>query len=350
MNRNLAAMVRKNILDLKPYSSARSEFMGDASIYLDANENPFGSPVDDNLNRYPDPLQQKLKEKLATMHGVKPEQIAVGNGSDELIDHIIRIFCRPALDRIMVCPPVFKMYEAAAAINDVAVDQVLLTETFQVDADAVLSKVTGHTRVVFICSPNNPTGGVIPVHDLQKILKGFAGVVVLDEAYIDFSDGGSRISVLHEHPNLIILQTLSKAWGLAGLRVGIAFASEQITEWLLRVKMPYNVNTISQATALKALENECQVQLWKEEVVRERERLRARLGAFDFIEKIFPSQANFLLMRVKNASALYHFLMSKGIVVRNQSTQPLLSDCLRITIGTPAENNQLIDVLNNYTQ
>lgn len=343
-------LVRENILNLKPYSSARSEFKGDASVFLDANENPYGSPLDKKYNRYPDTSHALLKETLATMNDVSHEQVCVGNGSDELIDHIIRIFCRPGVDEILVCPPTFKMYETAAAINDIRVKRSFLKDDFQPDVKDIIAQVSDKTKVLFLCSPNNPTGNSVQADIIETLLNQFKGVLVIDEAYIHFSKHPSFIQKIKENNNLIILQTMSKAWGMAGLRLGVAFADQEIIDWMMRVKMPYNVNTVSQALVLKALAETTLVENWRKEILDQRAWVEHELRGISAIIEIYPSDANFILFRVRDAAKLYHYLASKGIIVRNQSSQPGLQNCLRATIGTPEENKILINELKNYTE
>jgi len=348
MESGIKNLVRKNILNLKPYSSARSEYKGAASVLLDANENSFGSPLSENFNRYPDPLQTHLKQKLAVLKGVLPSNICIGNGSDELIDHIIRIFCNPGKDEIITCPPTFKMYEVAAAINDIAVKKVLLDPSFNPDVEEILKQVTENTKVIFLCSPNNPTGNNLSAKAIQLILESFKGIVVIDAAYIDLSEQPSFIEQINRHPHLVVLQTMSKAWGLAGLRIGMAFSNTEIIELMTRIKMPYNVNAASQTLALDALANRSQVEKWRDEIIGERNWLSNQLKQFNFIENIYPSDANFILIRVRDAQALYSFLISESIIIRNQSSQPTLNNCLRITVGTPEENKMLIREMKKF--
>lgn len=349
MRINLESLVRKNIRELKPYSSARSEFSGKASILLDANENAFGSPLSVNYNRYPDPLQKKLKDRFAELTGEHVDNITIGNGSDQLIDNIIRIFCEPGRDAIITCPPVFGMYEVASHLNDIAVKKVLLNEDFQLDTEKILNAVDNNTKLIFLCSPNNPTGNCMKREDIEKIINNFKGIVVVDEAYIHFSDQQSAIDLTHSNNNLIVLQTLSKAWGLAGLRVGIAYADPDISELLSRVKMPYNINEASQKMALEALRKTKQMQIWRDILVSQRGVVVSELKQLKFIEAIFPSDANFVLVRLEDAMKVYKYLVSKGIIVRNQGSQPGLKNCLRFTIGTPEENRQLLRELKNFT-
>ncbi len=347
---NIEELVRKNIRELKPYSSARSEFKGTAKVFLDANENAFGSPLEKDYNRYPDPLQMELKQALARLKKVDTSNIGIGNGSDEIIDHIIRIFCRPGIDNIITSPPTFRMYGVAAAINDTAVKEVLLTEDFQLDISGIFNAIDQDTKLIFLCSPNNPTGNLLHKNDIEILLEQFRGIIVIDEAYFDFCSRESFIEMLSEHNNLIVLQTLSKAWGLAGLRIGAAFAAPEIIRYLSSVKTPYNVSSLTQQLAIEALRNRSGMENWTRQLVEQRGRLAKAMEDFPFIKKIYPSDANFLLVKVTNAQKLYEYLLAQKIVVRNQSSQPLLNNCLRITIGTPAENESLIKSLKNYSE
>lgn len=349
MNIDIENLVRKNIRALKPYSSARSEFTGKASILLDANENAFGSPLSENYNRYSDPEQKKLKKRIAAVNGVEIENISIGNGSDRLIDNLIRIFCEPGKDSIITCPPVFSMYEVAGHLNDVTVERVLLNDHFQLQTDKILEAATTQTKIIFLCSPNNPTGNSMQPGDLQKIIDNFKGIVVVDEAYIHFARQKSILSLIHANNNLVVLQTLSKAWGLAGLRVGMAFADAAITSWMARVKMPYNVNSASQKLVLEALDKDRQMAVWRDTLVEEREKMETELKQLGFVKIIYPSDANFILIRFKDSLKIYDYLASNGIIVRNQGSQPGLHNCLRFTVGTPKENKQLLAALKNFT-
>lgn len=348
MNIDVSKLVRKNVLALSPYTSARGEFTGNAKILLDANENAFGSPLAENYHRYPDPMQTGLKEKLADLSGLTATQICIGNGSDELIDLLIRIFCVPAQDEIIVCPPTFRMYDVAAGLNDVAVKRILLTEDFQPNANVILQETTSGTKILFLCSPNNPTGNDLDYDTMQELLSSFPGIIVIDEAYISYSNQPSFLPLVSEHNNLVVLQTLSKAWGLAALRVGIAYANEEIIGLMNRIRMPYNVNGVSQSLASLALNNRSATAAWIAEIKSERARVQEKLPLFSFVIRVYPSAANFLLVKVTDAKALYQHLVSCGIIVRNQSTQPMLANCLRMTIGTPDENNTLLQALNRF--
>jgi len=341
----LEKLVRENVRNLTPYSSARKEFSGAAQIFLDANENSFGSPLPENFNRYPDPLQTAIKEKIAGWNDVESTQIFVGNGSDEAIDLLFRIFCRPQTDNILICPPTYGMYAVSAEINDVKIKRANLTEDFELDVTAIKNAFDTNTKLLFVCSPNNPSGNSLRHDDILKLVKDFHGIVVVDEAYIHFSREKSFVSEINNFPNLVVLQTFSKAWGLAGLRVGLAFASEKIIEFFNRVKPPYNISKIAQQAILHALGNKSQVDRTVAEIVAERERLIESLREFSFVTKIYPSDANFVLVKTTDANAIYKFLLEEKIVVRNRSSIELCAGCLRITVGTPDENEMLLNSL-----
>lgn len=345
---DLNSLLRDNIKRLVPYSSARDEFKGEASVFLDANENSYGSPLATDYNRYPDPLQWKVKYRLADIKGVPPQNIFLGNGSDEAIDVLFRAFCRPGIDNVVLCPPTYGMYEVSANINDVTIRKATLTEDFQLDLPAIEAAIDDNTKLIFICSPNNPTANAINRQDIEVVLNNFHGIVVVDEAYINFSKQKTLIQELTEYPNLVILQTLSKAWGLAALRVGMAFASEDIINVFNKVKPPYNINQASQELALEALNNIDQVNAWIRETVLERDKLEFALKALPIVEKVYPSDANFLLAKTTDAKGIYNHLIEKGIVVRDRSKVELCVGCLRITVGTPAENVELINTLQTF--
>jgi len=346
MNFDLNKIIRPNIRNLVPYSSARDEFKGEANIFLDANENSFGSPLTKWYNRYPDPLQRKLKEKLSEIKGVPASKIFIGNGSDECIDILIRACCEPGKDNLIICPPTYGMYEVSANINNVQIKKVRLTPAFQLDLDALQETVDEHTKMIFLCSPNNPTSNSLHREDIEIVLNNFPGLVVIDEAYINFSRHRSFTLELEVYPNLVVMQTLSKAWGLAALRVGLAFASEEMVHVMNKIKPPYNINQASQELALKALEEVGQVNDMIREIVRERENLRQALLQLPMVEHIYPSDANFLLVKVDDPRGLYNYLLENGIVVRDRSRVELCEGCLRITVGTPDENNTLVNALN----
>jgi histidinol-phosphate aminotransferase len=345
---NINNILRENIKNLTPYSSARDEFQGEASVYLDANENAFGSPLDEPYNRYPDPLQYNVKKRLSEIKGLPVRNIFLGNGSDEAIDILFRSFCNPGVDNVILVPPTYGMYEVSANINDVQTKKVSLTEEFQLNLEGIAEAIDANTKLIFICSPNNPTGNSINRDDVETLLNNFDGIVVVDEAYINFSRQKTFIQELTEYSNLVVLQTLSKAWGLAGLRVGMAFASEEIIEVMNKVKPPYNINESSQQLALKALANVEQVNGWIKETLLQRDKLVLTLKAFDFVLDIYPSDANFILVKTTDPKGIYNFLVQKGIIVRDRSKIDLCEGSLRITVGTPAENETLIDTLKNF--
>lgn len=338
---DINALVRKNVLTMKPYSSARDEFHGEAEIFLDANENPYPSPY----NRYPDPLQWKIKDKLAGIKKVKPEQIFLGNGSDEPIDLIIRAFCDPNQDSILITEPTYGMYKVCAEVNAVNVQQVLLTPDFDLDLEAFPNTFDASTKVIFLCSPNNPTGNLMSRDRIIEVLRRFYGLVVIDEAYIDFTRSKSFVNELKKYPNLVVLQTFSKAWGLAGLRLGVCYASEEIISILNKIKYPYNVNSRTQELALDALENTYKKDIWVDEIIKEREILAAELKKLKITEKVFPTDSNFLLVRVKDAQSTYQYLTQHRIIVRDRSRVNLCYNCIRITVGTPEENQTLLEAL-----
>jgi len=348
MQFDLDKLVRENIKALKPYSSARHEFTGRASVFLDANENAFGSPLAENFNRYPDPLQWQLKFQLARIKGVPAENIFVGNGSDEIIDLAYRIFCIPGKDNVIICQPTYGMYEVCAAINDIAVKKVNLTPAFQLDVDAVLNAADSNTKLLFICSPNNPTGNNMQRSDIEMLLNNFQGMIIIDEAYINYSRQKTFISELTEYPNLIVMQTLSKAWGLAALRLGLCYASMDIIDLYNKVKPPYNISEVSQQLGLEALSDTDTVNSWIKETVQQREWLITILKDFSFVETIYPSDANFILIKVDSAERLYNHLASNEVIVRNRSKEVHCENCLRITVGTPSENTRLIELFKNY--
>lgn len=341
-------ILRENIKNLTPYSSARDEYTGEASVFLDANENAYGSPLETAYNRYPDPLQYQVKLKLSQIKGVPPRNIFLGNGSDEAIDILFRSFCNPGVDNVIIVPPTYGMYQVSANINDVEARKVLLTEEYQLDLEGIAEAIDKNTKLIFICSPNNPTGNSINRDDIETLLANFNGLVVIDEAYINFSRQKTFIQELTEYANLVVLQTLSKAWGLAGLRVGMAFASEEIIEVMNKVKPPYNVNEASQQLALQALNNVSLVNLWIKETLEQRDSLVLALKEFDFVLDIYPSDANFILVKTTNAKGIYDFLVQHGIIIRDRSKVELCEGCLRITIGTPDENKTLLSTLQQY--
>jgi len=341
-------VVRNNIRNLKPYSSARDEFKGEANIFLDANENSLGSPLLKWYNRYPDPMQWKIKEKLSVIKQVPVDQVFLGNGSDEPIDLLFRCFCEPGVDEVIVFPPTYGMYEVSANINNVHLSKVPLTKEFQLDLEALESAIKPNTKIIWICSPNNPSGNSIDRQDIEMVLNNFDGLVVVDEAYINFSRQKSLVTDLADYPNLVVLQTLSKAWGLAGLRVGMAFASSEIIGYLNKVKPPYNISEPVQELALKALDEIGQVNDMILQLVDARKQLELDFVKSPQVVKVYPSDANFLLVEFTQARAMYDYLVGKGIVVRDRSNVLLCDNCLRITVGTDAENLKLVDAINSF--
>ena len=340
--RDLKELTRPNVWSLKPYSSARDEYKGKtASVFLDANENPYNNP----LNRYPDPLQTTLKEEIAKLKGAAPDQLFLGNGSDEAIDLVYRAFCEPGKDNVVAIDPTYGMYEVCADINDVEYRKVRLNEQFQFSATDMLRAADAHTKVMFLCSPNNPTGNDLDRDEILKLLDAFDGLVIVDEAYVDFSSQGSLLKVISHHPNLIILQTFSKAWGCAAIRLGMAFASPQIINIFNKIKYPYNVNLLTQEEALKALHQSSRVSQWVDQLLAERQRLIDAFATLDCCLQTYPTDANFFLARMTDATRIYHDLVEQGIIVRNRSHVALCNNCLRITVGTPQENDRLIEAL-----
>lgn len=339
---NLQQLVRKNIWNMKAYSSARDEFKGEASVYLDANENP----LNDKYNRYPDPLQWALKEKISTVKGAAPENIFLGNGSDEPIDLVIRVFCEPRIDNIVAIDPTYGMYQVCADINDVEYRKVLLDENFDLDAQKLLDRIDSNTKLIFLCSPNNPTGNLLNRKEIEKILTAFHGIVIVDEAYIDFASEETWIAQLEKYPNLIVLQTFSKAWGLAAVRLGMAFASTEIIKLFNKVKYPYNVNILTQNYVSGELDKLELKKEWVESLIKGRDYLNVQLPKLPFVEKVYQTDSNFILVKVSDANRLYNQLAQKGVIVRNRNSVSLCAGCLRITVGTDDENKTLIEVLN----
>lgn len=334
---NINKLLRKNIAHLQPYSSARDEYSGEAMVFLDANENPFNEPY----NRYPDPYQKMLKEKIAALKKMDIEQLFLGNGSDEPIDLLIRAFCEPGTDNIVTMHPTYGMYQVAADINNIEVKKVSLTEDFELRPDKILEAVDKNTKLLFLCSPNNPTGNCMDKDAILKIIKNFDGLVVLDEAYIDFATGKSLLPELHLHSNLVVLQTFSKAWGMAGIRLGMAFASPKIIDILNKIKYPYNLNILTQQKAMELVEDEEKIKKWVKLIIAEREKMAELLKEFPFVTKVYRSDANFLLVKMHDAQGIYKYLIEKGVVVRDRAKVHLCEGSLRITIGSSDENNQL---------
>ncbi|MFC0605649.1 histidinol-phosphate transaminase [Winogradskyella pulchriflava] len=340
---NLDSLIRDNIKTLKPYSSARDEFKEFSSdiVFLDANENPF----ENGVNRYPDPQQLSVKAKLSEIKGIPSEHILLGNGSDEVLDLIFRVFCEPNKDNIITLPPTYGMYSVLANTNAVGIKEVPLNEDFQPNVDAILKTADANSKLLFLCSPNNPTANSFDAKKVEDLIRKFEGIVVIDEAYIDFSNQESWLSRLNEFPNLIVTQTLSKAYGMAGIRLGICFASEEIINALNKIKPPYNVNQLTQTKAFERLIKIDDVNKEIAAILDERKRLIEKLNSISFVEKIFPSDANFVLVKVDNATGRYNELVKKGIVVRNRTNQPGCENCLRFTIGTEKENTRLLNTL-----
>jgi len=341
-------LVRENIKNLRPYSTARDEFKGQASVFLDANENSYGSPLPANYNRYPDPLQLDLKDAISKIKGVPIENTFLGNGSDEAIDLLFRAFCNPGKDNVIVLPPTYGMYEVSANINDVEIRKVSLLPDFQLDMEKIAETIDKNTKLIFICSPNNPTGNSINREDIETILANFNGIVVVDEAYINYARQKTFIQELTEYANLVVLQTFSKAWGLAALRLGMAFSSTKVIDVLNKIKPPYNINQATQDLAFEAIKNIAQVNEWIKESVAERDRLSKALSGINIVTKVYPSDANFILTEVTDALKIYDTLVEQGIIVRDRSKVTLCEGCLRITVGTKEENDKLLTVLENF--
>jgi len=342
---SLQQLVRKNIWELSPYSSARDEYSGkEAHVFLDANENPYNTPY----NRYPDPLQRELKSVLKKVKGVPENMIFLGNGSDEAIDIAYRVFCNPGVDNVVAIAPTYGMYKVCADINDVEYRTVLLDDHYQFSADKLLAACDANTKIIWLCSPNNPTGNSLNRDEMLKVINQFEGIVIIDEAYIDFAQQLSMRQELVTHPNLIILQTMSKAWGSAAIRLGMAFASNDIINIYNKVKYPYNVNQLTQTQALSALKDPFEVDKWVRILLEERHRLIQAVQELPFVEEVFPTDANFFLTRVKDAQGCYDYLVNQGIIVRNRTRVQLCHNCLRITVGSHSENNELISALRQY--
>lgn len=338
---NIKNLIRPNIAALAPYSCARDEFKGEASVYLDANESPYNN----GTNRYPDPLQSEVKSLLAPLKKVRPEQIFLGNGSDEAIDLVYRIFCRPGIDNVVAPAPTYGMYQVCADINDIEYRAVPLKADYQLDMEAMKQAIDENTKAVWLCSPNNPTGNVFAKEDLLWFLDNVNAMIVVDEAYIDFSDKGTMVEMLDKYPNLIVLQTFSKAWGQAAIRLGIAMASEEVISLYNKVKYPYNVNILTQQQALKVLGNVAKKESQVKEILAQRDVLKNLLLSLSCVKEIYPSDSNFLLVKVNDANGIYKYLQDKGIIVRNRHRVTLCANCLRITVGTPTENAEIYNAL-----
>lgn len=337
----VSKLLRPNIEALTPYSSARDEFSGSASVFLDANENPY----DTGYNRYPDPYQMEVKKRISELKGAQTEQIFLGNGSDEPIDLLFRAFCNPGVDNVVAIEPSYGMYTVSAGINDVEVKKVLLTENFELDSQKLLNAANEKTKLVFLCSPNNPSGNLLSKTEIINILSNFNGLVVVDEAYIDFAPGESLLPELEKHPNLVVLQTFSKAWGLAGIRLGMVFASPEIIAVLNKIKFPYNINQLTQQRVMQSLQNVEEKETWVKTIISERGKLAKELEKLNFVQKVYPSDANFLLVKMNDARKKFEYLMNEGVIVRDRSKVVLCENSLRITVGSPEENRELIKKL-----
>lgn len=350
MRIDIASLLRPHLRQLQPYTSARDEYSGSEGVFLDANENPFGSSTSQDFNRYPDPYQSALKEEIANIKGASPAQIFLGNGSDEAIDLLFRAFCNPGQDNVILLPPTYGMYGVSAAINGVEVRNVPLTPDFQLQPEKILAAADAHSKILFICSPNNPSGNAVKREDILFLIENFPGIVVVDEAYIDFSEAASLISVLDQHPNLLVMQTLSKAWGLASLRLGMAFASPELIRVLNQIKPPYNISGLTQETVLSALQNKGKVDEFIQLILEEREFLRKELEKLPYILQVHPSDANFLLVQFAHPNKVYEDLVKEKIIVRNRSSVLHCAGCLRITVGTRAESIALLQALEKVCQ
>lgn len=350
MSFDLNSLLRPHIAKLQPYTSARDEYTGKEGVFLDANENPFGSITDRDFNRYPDPYQSSLKDEIAKIKAVRSSQIFLGNGSDEAIDLLYRAFCNPGKDNVILLPPTYGMYEVSANINDVEIRKVPLTVDFQLQPEKIINAADDNSKILFICSPNNPSANKVTRKDVLFLLEKFKGLVVVDEAYIDFSDEPSFTTELENFPNLLVMQTFSKAWGLASLRLGMAFASEEIIRILNKIKPPYNISGLTQETVLAAIANKSKVDTMIREILEEREFLRSELEKFPFVQKIHPSHANFLLVKVPHASQVYDDLIREKVIVRNRAKVLLCEDCLRITVGTREENEKFLEALKKISE
>ena len=343
---NIDSLVRDNIKQLKPYTSARDEFKGQADIFLDANENAYGTPLQQaRFNRYPDPYQWRLKEKIGAWLKIDPQWMFLGNGSDEAIDLLLRVFGQPGRDAVMIMPPTYGMYTVSAQINDLQIVEAPLTPEFKIDRTVIKEKANERIKLLFVCSPNNPTGQAFAQNDIEWLAQHFKGIVIVDEAYIDFAPQKSALPLIGDFQNLVVLRTFSKAWGSAAIRLGMAFANPQIINWLNKIKMPYNVSGLTQEAALKLLNNARQKEQYVKKIIEQRGWLAGELQKLSVVQQVFPSDANFLLARFKDANRIYRYLMEKGIIVRNRSNQLHCENCLRITVGTEEENEKLINIL-----
>ncbi len=345
---NLQKWIRPHIWELKPYASARDEYEGTEGIFLDANENPFCSKDIPRFNRYPDPYQRELKQQIAQIKNIDASKVFLGNGSDEVIDLLMRLSCAPLKDEVLIMPPTYGMYRVCADINQINVLEAPLTEDFALQTDLVLRTFTAHTKICFVCSPNNPTGNVLEASEIHRIIQSFDGVVIVDEAYIDFARQESFVKYLHSYPNLVVIQTLSKAWGMAGLRLGMCFASEEIIRLLNKIKPPYNVNQATQEIALESLTKTAEKEEQVQQILSLREKLKHDLKQISEVEMVYPSDANFLLVKMAHAEKVYQYLIQQKVIVRSRANVQLTKDCLRISVGTAEENEQLLTALNTY--
>ena len=350
MRIDIASLLRPHLRQLQPYTSARDEYSGSEGVFLDANENPFGSSTSQDFNRYPDPYQTALKQEIAKIKGANPAQIFLGNGSDEAIDLLFRAFCNPGQDNVILLPPTYGMYGVSAAINGVEVRNVPLTPDFQLQPEKILSAVNAHSKILFLCSPNNPSGNAVKREYILFLLENFPGIVVVDEAYIDFSEGASLLTVLDQHPNLLVMQTLSKAWGLASLRLGMAFASPELIRVLNQIKPPYNISGLTQETVLSALQNKGKVDEFIQLILEERKFLQKELERLPYILRVHNSDANFLLVQFEHPNQVYEDLVKEKIIVRNRSSVLHCAGCLRITVGTREESIALLQALEKVCQ
>ncbi len=342
-------LLRPHLRELKPYSSARDEYMGKMGIFLDANENAFGSATQAAYNRYPDPLQKELKARLAEIRGLRPEQIFIGNGSDEAIDLLIRIFCMPGTDEVLILPPTYGMYKVSASIHDITVNEVSLTRDFELDEGAIEQALHANTKLLFICTPNNPTANCLNQQVIERLLTKTKGLIVVDEAYIDFVPHQSLLPLLDKYPRLVVLQTFSKAWGLANLRLGMAYAHPAIIDMLNKVKPPYNISGFSQKAALNALNRQDQKEKMVSQLIEQRELLRNELEKLTIVQQVYPSDTNFLLVKTTESEFIYQALIKQKIIIRNRSQLPLCAGCLRISIGTEKENKRLVTAMKELT-
>lgn len=340
-----AELLRPHLKHLVPYSSARDDYKGSEGVFLDANENPYGSITEEKWNRYPDPYQRHLKARIAEIKGVHPDQIFLGNGSDEPIDLLFRAFCEPGVDNVIINPPTYGMYKVSADINNVAIREVLMTKGFDLDVDGILDAVDDQTKIVFICSPNNPSGNDVDLDKIEQVIKYFNGLVVVDEAYIDFANRASFANRLDEFSNLIVLQTFSKAWGLAALRLGMAFCSKEILSILNKIKAPYNLSGLTQETVLRALDNAASKDEMVRDILSNRAELKKQLEGLERVEEVYPTDANFFLVRIQDAKSVYKQLIEKKVILRDRSSVVLCDDGIRITVGTTAENHALVEAL-----